>query len=269
MARTQVPGQANRGRPQGPWLPSLCAPVAERPRNMRRRIATVGTPGLDGWGADYPSASTYLAANRRMRPRSWELNPSRLLQSGVNRAITGGAPAAGHRPRLGRRSLEPHRPEVVDAAAVIPFSINLRQDFVSRRVGNAPCTRSPARSSHRCGSSRPPLRAGLFSRAQLVSADAVSHNRYLFCPRVLIQVTTVSLGLVSETRHVRVAALTRAVSASAPCSIYDVLSDGRSVAMGPEGHELTAGRDNSLVVEQRLSAASHSIAFESRRPRGC
>ncbi len=71
---------------------------------------------------------------------------------------------------------------VVEAAAYIPFGNNLRQDFVSRRVGNTLVHPVTGPLIAQMWIHMPPLRATLFPRARLVSAHAGSHNHSLLCP---------------------------------------------------------------------------------------
>jgi peptide/nickel transport system substrate-binding protein len=93
--------------------------------------------GIAGWGGDYPAASTYLAAIASCDRNVGSFNLSRYCDEEVDsqikaalvQQVTDRGSANDAWGRIDR--------EVVDAAAVIPFGINLRQDFVSRRVGNA------------------------------------------------------------------------------------------------------------------------------------
>ena len=86
-----------------------------------------------GWGADYPAASTYLepigACDGSLNlSRYCDKEVTKQIKAALVQQVTDRGSANEAWSRIDR--------EVVYAAAVIPFGINLRQDFVSRRVGN-------------------------------------------------------------------------------------------------------------------------------------
>jgi peptide/nickel transport system substrate-binding protein len=95
--------------------------------------------GIQSWEADYPSASHYLA---NLAPCDPELAPTlpfnlsaycdpeidKAIAAALGQRVTDPAGASEAWAAIDRR--------VVDAAAIIPFANDLRQDFVSRRVGD-------------------------------------------------------------------------------------------------------------------------------------
>jgi ABC-type transport system substrate-binding protein/streptogramin lyase len=91
--------------------------------------------GIQNWGADYPAASAYLAV---IGACDGPMNLSRYCDREVDHQIKAALVQQVTDPGSANDAWSRIDREVVRAAAVIPFAINLRQDFVSRRVGNTP-----------------------------------------------------------------------------------------------------------------------------------
>jgi ABC-type transport system substrate-binding protein len=90
---------------------------------------------LMGWGADYPTPSTYLAPGA-CDPEAGVFNLSRYCDREVNSQIKAALGQQVTDPGSANDAWSRIDRKVVDAAAVIPFAVSVRQDFVSRRVGN-------------------------------------------------------------------------------------------------------------------------------------
>ena len=108
-------------------------------------FSVTGNPDADwnasiqGWVVDYPAASQFLVSLASCDPDlgpGTPPNPTQYCDPGLDKQmaaalaqqLTDPAKASHMWARIDR--------EVVDAAAIIPFGTNLRQDLVSPRVGN-------------------------------------------------------------------------------------------------------------------------------------
>ena len=113
---------------------SLCAgPEPPEYARTHRRSWNLGIPG---WGADYPAASTYVAVIGACDPDVGGYNLSRYCDKQVDDQINAALVQQVTDPGSANDAWSRIDREVVDAAVVIPFGVSLRQDFVSRRVGN-------------------------------------------------------------------------------------------------------------------------------------
>jgi peptide/nickel transport system substrate-binding protein len=92
--------------------------------------------GLTGWGADYPAASDYLAPIGSCHPTLGFFNLSRYCDTDTSRRIDAALAQQVTDPGGANDAWARIDKSIVDAAAVIPFGNDVRQDFVSRRVGN-------------------------------------------------------------------------------------------------------------------------------------
>ena len=93
--------------------------------------------GIQDWGADYPAASQYLAVIASC-DREVSFNLSQYCDREVDNQIQAALELQVTDPGSANDAWRRIDRAVVDAAAVIPFGINLRQDLVSHRVGNVP-----------------------------------------------------------------------------------------------------------------------------------
>jgi peptide/nickel transport system substrate-binding protein len=93
--------------------------------------------GLTAWGADYPAASNYPAplAGCRHRGAGFE-NFTGYCDAPLDKMISAAYEQQTNDPGGASDSWAAIDKVAVDAAATIPFSTELHQDFVSRRVGN-------------------------------------------------------------------------------------------------------------------------------------
>jgi YVTN family beta-propeller protein len=92
--------------------------------------------GLTGWSTDYPAASDYLAPIGSCDPTVGFYNLSGYCNAGINRQIDAALAQQVTDPGAATDAWARIDRDIVDAAAVIPLGNDVREDFVSRRVGN-------------------------------------------------------------------------------------------------------------------------------------
>ncbi len=91
---------------------------------------------VQGWVADYPAASVYLAKLASCDPELQPFNPTGYCDSEIETQIAAALEMQTTDPARASEAWAAIDHAVVDAAAYIPYGNNLRQDFVSSRVGN-------------------------------------------------------------------------------------------------------------------------------------
>jgi ABC-type oligopeptide transport system substrate-binding subunit len=92
--------------------------------------------GVQGWAADYPSASNYLANLASCDPALEPYNLTGYCDPQIERQIAAALEQQVTDPAKASDAWASVDRAVVDAAAYIPFGNDARYDFVSRRVGN-------------------------------------------------------------------------------------------------------------------------------------
>lgn len=103
--------------------------VVERPRSN-------WNAGVLGWVADYPAASKYRAVLASCDPELEPYNLTGYCDPEIDKRIAAALEQQVTDPAGASEAWAAIDRAVVDAAAYIPFSNNLRRDFVSSRVGN-------------------------------------------------------------------------------------------------------------------------------------
>jgi peptide/nickel transport system substrate-binding protein len=92
--------------------------------------------GVNGWGADYPATSDYLGPIASCHHDVGIFNVSHFCDQEITAQIDAALAQQVTDPGAASDAWTRIDREVVDAAAVIPYANNVRDDFVSRRVGN-------------------------------------------------------------------------------------------------------------------------------------
>src|SRR5215213_1089242 len=92
--------------------------------------------GVLGWVADYPAPSNYLVNLASCNPELHPYNVSGYCDPAIETRIAAALKRELTDPATANDIWATIDRAVVDAAATIPFGNNLRQDLVSRRVGN-------------------------------------------------------------------------------------------------------------------------------------
>jgi YVTN family beta-propeller protein len=95
--------------------------------------------GLQGWDPDFPAASNYIASLAPCDPDlapTFLFNLSHYCDPEIDKAIAAALAQQVTDPAGASDAWAAIDRLVVDAAAIIPFSNDVRQDLVSRRVGN-------------------------------------------------------------------------------------------------------------------------------------
>ena len=146
----------NRGPwSSGPWTSSgalvtesLCARCGCRPLDYATTHRHRWNLGLDELGSRLPAAVDVPRAPSAHV--TWSLQPLAILRQGGRQADQGGAPAAGHRPRVGQRRLEPHRPRGCRRGSGDP----VRQQPAAG-LRQSPGRQHPRASAHRRPAHRP------------------------------------------------------------------------------------------------------------------
>ena len=90
--------------------------------------------GISGWISEYPSAATFLVPLASCGEESF--NPSAYCAPEIGDKITAALAQQVTEPGRASKAWAEIDRAVVDAAAVIPYSNNVRHDLVSGRVGN-------------------------------------------------------------------------------------------------------------------------------------
>jgi peptide/nickel transport system substrate-binding protein len=92
--------------------------------------------GVWGWVPDYPAPSKLLVDLAACDPDLKEFNLAGYCDPQIEKAMAAALHLQATDPAGASNAWAAVDRMVVDAAAIIPFSNNLRQDFVNRRVGN-------------------------------------------------------------------------------------------------------------------------------------
>jgi peptide/nickel transport system substrate-binding protein len=92
--------------------------------------------GVGGWGADFPSASNFLAKLASCDPALEPYNLTGYCSPEIDKQIAAALEQQATDPARASDAWTSIDRAVVDAAAYIPFGNDVRYDFVSRRVGN-------------------------------------------------------------------------------------------------------------------------------------
>jgi peptide/nickel transport system substrate-binding protein len=115
-----------RGSPSTTYVPME--------RDPRRDSWNAGL--TDGWTADYPAASNYLATLASCEPDQQTTQLSHYCDPRLDQQIADATVQQLTDPGRANNAWAATDRKVVDAAAIIPIGVSLRHDLVSRRVGN-------------------------------------------------------------------------------------------------------------------------------------
>jgi peptide/nickel transport system substrate-binding protein len=105
-------------------------------------VAYVGDPtnrwdaGTDGWVADFPAASNFIAVIGSCDPDVGTWNHAKYCNTAIEKRITAALAQQVTDPGRANDAWAALDKSLVDAAAIIPFNNSVRRNFVSRRVGN-------------------------------------------------------------------------------------------------------------------------------------
>jgi peptide/nickel transport system substrate-binding protein len=105
-------------------------------------IAYVGDPtnrwdaATDGWAADFPAASNFIAVIGSCDPDVGTWNHAKYCNTAIEKRITATLAQQVADPGKANEAWAALDRSLVDAAAIIPFDNSVRRDFVSRRVAN-------------------------------------------------------------------------------------------------------------------------------------